>query len=129
MSETRSKMNVPTPPLPSDTSPQHTFYPEVLDVVRRHLIEIMELDEGELDIEMETHFQDDLELESIEMIALGDALRSHYLNAENTFHIDFAHWLTQLSIEQLMELKVGDLVMWITQEIYGEKTLMKTERI
>ena len=90
---------------------------DVLHVVRRYLIEVMELEDDELAIEMATHFQDDLELESIEMIALGDALRAHYLESEPPVVIDFAHWLTQLSIEQLMDLKVDDLVTWIKQEI------------
>ena len=90
---------------------------DVLHVVRRYLIEVMELEDDELAIEMATHFQDDLELESIEMIALGDALRAHYLELEPPVVIDFAHWLTQLSIEQLMELTVDDLVTWIEQEV------------
>ena len=91
---------------------------EILEVVAQHLVLIMELEEGELDINMQTKFQDDLELESIEMIALGDALKSHYtaLSSQN-IDVDFASWLSQLSIEQLMELSVGDLVIWIETKL------------
>lgn len=99
------------------TSPSTQSHPEVLALVSAYLIEIMELDEDELEIEMTTHFQDDLELESIEMIALGDAIRAHYQRREPTVVINFAHWLTQLSIEQLMNLTVGDLVLWIAGEL------------
>ena len=78
----------------------------------------MELEEGELDINMQTKFQDDLELESIEMIALGDALKSHYTAlSSQDIDVDFASWLSQLSIEQLMELSVGDLVIWIEAKL------------
>ena len=97
---------------------------EVFEVVRTHLIEVMELEEGELEIELTSLFQDDLELESIEMIALGDALRDHYSSAASTGssltgQVDFARWLTQLSIEQLMELSVRDLVEWLAGELDG----------
>ena len=91
---------------------------EILEVVAQHLVLIMELEEGELDINMQTKFQDDLELESIEMIALGDALKSHYTAlSSQDIDVDFASWLSQLSIEQLMELSVGDLVIWIEAKL------------
>ena len=48
------------------------------------------------------------------MIALGDAVKTHYAQLDqNQIDVDFAGWLSQLSIEQLMELSVGDLVDWL----------------
>ena len=89
---------------------------DVLEVVREQLLMIMELEPDEIEIEMQTRFQDDLELESIEMIALGDAVKSHY-SAKSVdgaqLDVNFASWLSGLSIEQLMELSVGDLVRWL----------------
>lgn len=89
---------------------------EILEVVTQQLIMIMELEEGELEISMQTRFQDDLELESIEMIALGDSVKIHYkeLTTQQS-EVDFAGWLSQLTIEQLMDLSVGDLVNWLAQ--------------
>lgn len=94
---------------------------EILTVVRQQLLLVMELEEDELEIEMKTRFQDELELESIEMIALGDAVKSHYsqLKESNT-DVNFAGWLSQLSIEQLMELSVGDLVEWLYVTLNNE---------
>ena len=87
---------------------------EILKVVTEQLIIVMELEIGELDINMQSRFQDDLELESIEMIALGDAVKTYYNKLDrNEIDVDFAAWLSQLSIEQLMELSVGDLVKWL----------------
>ena len=83
---------------------------EILKVVTEQLIIVMELEEGELEISMQSRFQDDLELESIEMVALGDLLRMHYGD-----DLNFASWLTQFSLEDILELKVGDLVEWIEQ--------------
>ena len=117
MSEQTSNDISPDVATTSLMSPSTQSHPEVLALVSAYLIEIMELDEDELEIEMTTHFQDDLELESIEMIALGDAIRAHYQRREPTVVINFAHWLTQLSIEQLMNLTVGDLVLWIAGEL------------
>ena len=117
MSEQTSNDISPDVVTASLTSPKSQSHSEVLALVRAYLIEIMELEEDELEIEMTTHFQDDLELESIEMIALGDAIRAHYQQREPTVIINFAHWLTQLSIEQLMNLTVGDLVLWIADEL------------
>ena len=87
---------------------------KILEVVTEQLIIVMELEEGELEISMQSRFQDDLELESIEMIALGDAVKTYYGEIDlNKIDVDFAAWLSQLSIEQLMELSVGDLVDWL----------------
>ena len=117
MSEQTSNDISPDVVTTSLTSPKSPSHSEVLALVSAYLVEIMELEEDELEIEMTTHFQDDLELESIEMIALGDAIRAHYQQREPTVVINFAHWLTQLSIEQLMNLTVGDLVLWIADEL------------
>ncbi len=82
---------------------------QTLSLVRQMILEVMEEEEeGEIDISFETSFQTDLELESIEMIALADLLQTHYGEKLN-----FAQWLTQLSLQDLIDLTVGDLVMWI----------------
>ena len=91
---------------------------EILNVVVTQLIMNMELEEDELEIDMNSRFQDDLELESIEMIALGDAVKMHYQQIDSAqIDVDFTGWLSQLSIEQLMELSVGDLVQWLHQTL------------
>lgn len=95
---------------------------EILEVVKSQLLMIMELEPDEVEIEMETRFQDELELESIEMIALGDAVKSHYSSMSfdgAKLDVDFATWLSHLSIEELMELSVGDLVLWLHSTING----------
>jgi len=81
---------------------------DLLDVVRRLILEVMEEEEGEVEVLLTSHFQRDLELESIELIALGDLLIERYGDS-----LDFAGWLTQLSLDDLAELSVGDLVRWL----------------
>ena len=87
---------------------------DVLEVVRQFILAVMDEEEDEIEVELNTSFQDDLELESIEMIALGDELQNYYGD-----RLDFAHWLSQLSLQDLMALSVGDLVQWITTTLEG----------
>jgi len=89
---------------------------DLLDVVRRLILEVMEEEEGEVEVLLTSHFQRDLELESIELIALGDLLLARYGDS-----LDFAGWLTQLSLDELAELKVGDLVSWLHRELSEQR--------
>jgi len=52
-----------------------------------------------------TSFNEDLELESIEFVALAEKLQLHF-GAD----IDFVGWLSQKSLDDIIALRVGDLV-------------------
>ena len=80
----------------------------LLAEVRRMILEVREEEEGEVEVELSSEFQRDLELESIELIALGDLLRARYGQ-----DLDVSGWLTQLTLDDLATLKVGDLVSWL----------------
>jgi acyl carrier protein len=56
-------------------------------------------------IGMETSFEADLELESIELVALGERLREHYGD-----DFDLAGWLSSMELDEIIALRVGDLV-------------------
>lgn len=88
---------------------------DLLDVVRQLILEVMDEEEGELEVTLDSHFQRDLELESIELIALGDLLIERYGES-----LDFAGWLTQLSLDDLAELSVGDLVRWLAGRLKAD---------
>ena len=93
-----------------DTQRNQSSIEQILKQVHLILAEVMDEDPQDIEVHLTTSFQNDLELESIEMIALGDTLRTHYGD-----HLNFASWLTQFSLEEILELKVGDLVEWIEQ--------------
>ncbi len=61
-------------------------------------------------IAMETSFSDDLELESIEFVALAEKLQGRYGKS-----VDFARWLSGMELDQILALKVGDLVQFIVR--------------
>ena len=69
-------------------------------------------DEGALGppIEMDTSFNADLELESIELVALAEKLHESYGQ-----RIDFAGWLSGMELDAIIGLRVRDLVEHIVQ--------------
>jgi acyl carrier protein len=56
-------------------------------------------------ITMTTTFNGDLELESIEFVALAEKLQIHYGN-----EVDFVGWISKKELDQIIALTVGDLV-------------------
>lgn len=62
----------------------------------------------EVDIGMETSFAEDLELESIEFVALAERLQEHYGEG-----VDFVGWISGMELDAIIGLKVGDLVEFI----------------
>jgi acyl carrier protein len=60
------------------------------------------------EITLETSFNDDLELESIEFVALAELLMEHYGE-----RVDFVAWIADMELEQIIEMRVGELVAFI----------------
>ena len=83
--------------------------PEVLEEVARMVREVIgEEWAEEVPITMATSFARDLELESIEFVALAERLKSRYGKS-----VDFAGWLAGMELKQIIELRVGELVEFI----------------
>lgn len=66
----------------------------------------------DVDITLETSFWKDLEVESIELVTLGERLQEHYGEK-----VDFVAWLSGKELDQIIELKVGDLVGFIDRAL------------
>jgi acyl carrier protein len=69
---------------------------------------------AEVDIAMETSFADELEIESVEMVALSERLQSKFGDS-----IDLAAWLADKEMDELIELKVRDLVEYLAARLTG----------
>jgi acyl carrier protein len=79
---------------------------EVLSTVAGFIEEVIgEQWVSEIDINMDTTFSADLELESIEFVALAEKLQERYGSA-----VDFPAWLSMMELDDLINLKVGQLV-------------------
>ena len=57
---------------------------------------------------MQTSFNADLELESIEFVALAEKLQQHYGAS-----VDFVGWISTKELDQIIALTVGELVEFI----------------
>ena len=90
---------------------QHTG--EVLDEVTAMLRDVIgEEWVADVDIGMETSFVTDLEIESVEIVALAERVHERY--GED---VDLAGWLSTLGIYELSELTLGDLVTYVAGRI------------
>ena len=59
-------------------------------------------------IDRNTSFADDLELESIEFVALAEKLQEIYGE-----RVDFVRWLSEKELDAIIGLSVGDVVEFI----------------
>ncbi len=80
---------------------------EILQTVEKLIVEIAG-DELLLagPITLQTSFSTDLELESIEFVALAEKLQQHY-------GVDFVAWISNKELDQIIALTVGELVEFI----------------
>lgn len=66
----------------------------------------------DFEIDANTSFNNDLELESIEFVAIAEKIQGHF-GAE----INFIDWLGSLSLDQMIALTVGQLADFIEQHL------------
>ncbi|RSM44409.1 acyl carrier protein [Amycolatopsis balhimycina DSM 5908] len=94
-----------------ETTAGHETADEVSVLVRlsemlRELLEEYGLDDTE--ITMDTTFHDDLELESVDLVALSGQLREHYGD-----RVNFATFIAERDLDEIIALTVGELVRHI----------------
>ena len=86
---------------------------EVLAEVRTLLVDVIG-DDFLLDteIELDTSFNEDLELESIEFVALSERLLERY-----GAQVDFVAWMAEMDLDEIIALTVGELVDFIVSSV------------
>jgi acyl carrier protein len=91
-------------------SPELQRVQTALQEVRQALIEVIGEDYlVDFPITMETSFEADLQLESVEFVALSERLQQQYPQ------LDFVDWIADMEVTDLMRLRVGQLVEFIAQ--------------
>jgi len=63
----------------------------------------------ETPIVYETTFGADLELESIELVALGEQIQARWPS------LDFVTWLSSMQLDEIIEMRVGRLVDFVAE--------------
>jgi acyl carrier protein len=69
---------------------------------------------SETEIDLDTSFYADLEIESIEFVALGEALQNKYGD-----RIDFPAWIATMEVDDIISMTVGGLVAHIVSSLRG----------
>jgi acyl carrier protein len=84
----------------------------ILEEVRTMIAGIIgqDVDLNDREIALDTSFNRDLELESIEFVVLSEHLQNRYGK-----DIDFAGWLAGKELQDIINLRVGDVVRFIEQ--------------
>jgi acyl carrier protein len=91
---------------------------EVLSTVARLLREVVgEAWADDAPITMRTSFSGDLELESIEFVALAERLQDTY-----GARVDFAGWLAGKELGDIINLSVGQVVEFIVSCLSSQRT-------
>lgn len=95
----------PEPPSPVES--------KVLDDVRAILAEVIGQDYlADLSIDFATSFYGDLEIESIELVALAEELETRYGD-----RIDFPAWIATMEVDEIIAMTVGELVTFIARSL------------
>ena len=96
--------------MPTDTNP---LIEPTLDVIRSLLNDVTGPDYllGR-PVDLETSFDIDLELESLEVVALAEQLRCRYGH-----QVDFISWLASLDLDEILALTVGDIVTHVVASL------------
>ena len=63
-------------------------------------------------IDLETSFSDDLELESIEFVALAEKMQERFGK-----QVDFVEWLGTMELGAIIALSVGDVVRFVESKL------------
>ena len=101
-------MSAPSPA--ADTAPSEAQVLELLEGLVRDIV-------GEdyalgIELDMDTSFAEDLELESIEFVRLGEKLQEHYGE-----RVDLVAWFAEFDVDQIINLTVGELVGYIRRSL------------
>jgi acyl carrier protein len=86
---------------------------DVLEVVRTMLADVIgEEYIGEIEIGPDTSFYAELEIESIEFVALAERLQERFGD-----RVDFSAWMATMEVDEIIAMTVGQLVNYIVQAL------------
>jgi acyl carrier protein len=92
---------------PSDSATS-TPVDEIVATIAAAIDEIIGEDGFALDVTADSSFSEDVEIESIEFVALAERLQAAYGE-----RIDLIAWLGELDLDEIIDLTVGDLATFI----------------
>ena len=103
---TQTTTDTPTTAAATTEPPSAELVLGEIDGMLRTILDEYGLDDAE--IGMDTRFHDDLELESIDLVTLAGKLEERYGS-----RVNFAEFIADLDIEEIIALTVGRLVQYV----------------
>ena len=86
-----------------------------IDKIRVLLVEVVGEDLLlDVEIDADSTFAEDIELESIDLVALTELLEIEYGTA-----VDFAGWIADMDLDAIISLSVGDLARFVVESTAG----------
>lgn len=80
--------------------------------LRQFIVDIIGADVAdEIDINPTSTFTSDLEMDSIEIVAFAEKVKAKYGEG-----IDFTTWLSEMDLNDLVNLKIEDIINYIANE-------------
>ncbi|HEY6901682.1 MAG TPA: phosphopantetheine-binding protein [Puia sp.] len=84
---------------------------EIFAVLKQFIGEVIGQEfADELDIQPESSFTKDLEMDSIEIVAFSEKVKKHFGQ-----EINFTGWLSGMDIDQLIALTINDIIIFIQE--------------
>lgn len=84
---------------------------EIFDLMKQFITEVIgEEFVEEMDVAMDSSFTKDLEMDSIEIVSFSEKIKAHFGE-----EIDFTGWLSNMDLDQLINLNLGMIVNYIEE--------------
>jgi acyl carrier protein len=82
---------------------------QIFELLKQFITEVIgEEFVEEMDITMESSFTKDLEMDSIEIVSFSEKIKAHFGE-----QIDFTGWLSNMGLDELINLNLGTIVNYI----------------
>jgi acyl carrier protein len=97
--------------------PEQTAHDVLFDEVHKQVLDVIKDVVGEdffeeSEIELDSSFAEDIELESMEILQIGEQLIGIYED-----RVDFIQWLADMDLKQIVDLTLRDFVNFIVSEL------------
>jgi len=91
------------------TQPTKLSENEILDVLKQFITEVIGQEfVADLEITPQSSFTKDLEMDSIEIVAFSEKVKAHFGR-----NIDFTGWLSNMDLDEIIQLNLGDITKYI----------------
>jgi acyl carrier protein len=94
-----------------DAAVTRLTYQEIFDLLKQFITDVIgEEFVEEMDIEPQSSFTKDLEMDSIEIVSFSEKIKAHFGK-----EIDFTGWLSGMDLDELINLNLDQIIRYIEE--------------